>query len=93
LHIGFDAHSIGTGLGGNETYASNLIEALAEVDTQNRYTLYVTRQAAIDRYAHRWPNVTIRKTLPHTPRSCAVDRLIFCTFNTPHRRLRPAIRW
>ena len=67
MHIGFDAHSIGTGLGGNETYASNLIEALAEVDTQNRYTLYVTRQEAIDRYAHRWPNVTIRKTLPHTP--------------------------
>jgi glycosyltransferase involved in cell wall biosynthesis len=67
LHIGFDAHSIGTGLGGNETYASNLIEALAEVDTQNRYTLYVTRQEAIDRYAHRWPNVAIRKTLPHTP--------------------------
>jgi glycosyltransferase involved in cell wall biosynthesis len=67
LHIGFDAHSIGTGLGGNETYATNLIEALAEVDTQNRYTLYVTRQEAIDRFANRWPNVTIRKTLPHTP--------------------------
>ena len=67
LHIGFDAHSIGTGLGGNETYASNLIEALAEVDTQNRYTLYVTRQEAIDRYARRWPNVSVRKTLPHTP--------------------------
>ena len=67
MHIGFDAHSIGTGLGGNETYASNLIEALAEIDTQNRYTLYVTRQEAIDRYAHRWPNVTVRKTLPHTP--------------------------
>jgi glycosyltransferase involved in cell wall biosynthesis len=67
LHIGFDAHSIGTGLGGNETYASNLIEALAEVDTKNRYTLYVTRQEAIDRYANRWPNVTVRKTLPHTP--------------------------
>ena len=67
MHIGFDAHSIGTGLGGNETYASNLIEALAEVDTQNRYTLYVTRQEAIDRYARRWPNVSVRKTLPHTP--------------------------
>ncbi|HJY28507.1 MAG TPA: glycosyltransferase family 1 protein [Pyrinomonadaceae bacterium] len=67
MHIGFDAHSIGTGLGGNETYATNLIEALAEVDTQNRYTLYVTRQEAIDRFANRWPNVTIRKTLPHTP--------------------------
>jgi len=67
LHIGFDAHSIGTGLGGNETYASNLIEALAEVDTKNRYTLYVTKQEAVDRYAHRWPNISVRKTLPHTP--------------------------
>src|SRR5215470_18027983 len=67
LHIGFDAHSIGAGLGGNETYARNLIEALAEVDTRNRYTLYVTKQEAIDRYAHRWPNFAVRKTLPHTP--------------------------
>ena len=67
LHIGFDAHSIGAGLGGNETYARNLIEALAEIDTRNRYTLYVTKQEAVDRYAQRWPNVTIRKTLPHTP--------------------------
>ena len=67
MHIGFDAHSIGTGLGGNETYASNLIEALAEVDPRNRYTLYVTRQEAVDRFANRWPNVKVRKTLPHTP--------------------------
>lgn len=67
MHIGFDAHSIGAGLGGNETYASNLIEALADVDTQNRYTLYVTKQEAVDRYAHRWANVSVRKTLPHTP--------------------------
>ena len=67
MHIGFDAHSIGTGLGGNETYASNLIEALAEVDTRNRYTLYVTKREAVDRFANRWPNVKVRKTLPHTP--------------------------
>ena len=67
LHIGFDAHSIGAGLGGNETYASNLIEALAEVDTQNRYTLYVTKQEAVDRYTHRWNNISVKKTLPHTP--------------------------
>ena len=67
MHIGFDAHSIGAGLGGNETYARNLIEALAEVDTRNRYTLYVTKQEAVDCYAHRWPNFAVRKTLPHTP--------------------------
>lgn len=67
LHIAIDAHSIGTGLGGNETYASNLIEALADLDTKNRYTLYVTKRDAFERYAGRWPHVTLRRTLPHTP--------------------------
>lgn len=67
MHIAIDAHSIGAGLGGNETYAANLIEALAELDTSNRYTLYVTKQEAIDRYARRWPHVALRLTLPHTP--------------------------
>jgi glycosyltransferase involved in cell wall biosynthesis len=67
LHIAIDAHSIGTGLGGNETYASNLIEALADLDTKNRYTLYVTKREAVERYAGRWPHVTVRRTLPHTP--------------------------
>jgi glycosyltransferase involved in cell wall biosynthesis len=67
LHIAIDAHSIGTGLGGNETYAANLIEALAESDTKNRYTLYVTKREAVERYAGRWPHVSLRRTLPHTP--------------------------
>ena len=67
LHIGIDAHSIGARLGGNETYAANLIEALAELDTANRYTLYVTKQEAVDRFTNRWPNVDLRLTLPHTP--------------------------
>lgn len=67
LHIAIDAHSVGTGLGGNETYAVNLIEALAEIDSVNRYTLYVTKKQALERFANRWPNVTLRLTLPHTP--------------------------
>ncbi len=67
MHIAIDAHSIGTGLGGNETYASNLIEALADLDTKNRYTLYVTKREAVERYAGRWPHVTLRRTMPHTP--------------------------
>jgi len=32
LRIAIDAHSVGARLGGNETYAINLIEALAEID-------------------------------------------------------------
>jgi glycosyltransferase involved in cell wall biosynthesis len=67
MHIAIDAHSVGTGLAGNETYAANLIEALAEVDGENLYTVYVTRPAGVERFGGRWPNVRVRKTLPHTP--------------------------
>lgn len=67
LRIAIDAHSVGAGLGGNESYATNLIEALAEIDSFNSYTLYVTRREAIERFDRRWPNFTVRATLPHTP--------------------------
>jgi glycosyltransferase involved in cell wall biosynthesis len=67
LHIAIDAHSVGAELGGNESYATNLIEALAEIDQTNRYTLFVTKAAAIKRFADRWPNFQVKLTLPHTP--------------------------
>jgi len=67
VHIAIDAHSVGTQLGGNETYAVNLIEALAEIDQTNHYTLYVTKKSAVDRFARRWPNFHVKQTLPHTP--------------------------
>lgn len=67
LRIAIDAHSVGTGLAGNESYITHLIEALAELDTFNHYTLYVTKNQAVERFQHRWPNVTVRLTLPHTP--------------------------
>ncbi len=67
LRIAIDAHSVGAGLGGNESYATNLIEALAEIDSVNSYTLYVTRNEAITRFRNRWPNFAVRRTLPHTP--------------------------
>jgi glycosyltransferase involved in cell wall biosynthesis len=67
LRIAIDAHSVGTGLGGNETYATNLIEGLARIDSVNSYTLYVTRREALERFSNRWPNFSVRVTLPHTP--------------------------
>jgi glycosyltransferase involved in cell wall biosynthesis len=67
LHIAIDAHSVGTKLAGNESYATNLIEALAEIDPANQYTLYVTKREAVERFSNRWPNVFVRRTLPHTP--------------------------
>ncbi len=67
MHIAIDAHSVGAQLGGNESYITNLIESLAEIDSVNRYTLYVTKPEAAKRFANRWPNFTLRTTLPHTP--------------------------
>jgi glycosyltransferase involved in cell wall biosynthesis len=67
VHIAIDAHSVGAQLAGNETYAINLIEALAEVDQSNQYSLYVTKPSAVDRFANRWPNFKVKRTLPHTP--------------------------
>lgn len=67
MHIAIDAHSVGANLAGNESYVTNLIEALAETDTRNRYTLYVTKQTAVERFQNRWPHVDVRLTLPHTP--------------------------
>jgi glycosyltransferase involved in cell wall biosynthesis len=67
VHIAIDAHSVGTGLAGNETYAANLVEALAEVDRENRYTVYVTKAEAEARFGGRWANVSVRRTMPHTP--------------------------
>lgn len=67
MHVAIDAHSVGSGLAGNETYITNLIEALADFDSTNRYTLYVTKREVVERYQGRWPHVTVRLTLPHTP--------------------------
>ncbi|HEY0083505.1 MAG TPA: glycosyltransferase [Pyrinomonadaceae bacterium] len=67
MHIAIDAHSVGSGLAGVETYITNLIEALCASPEAHRYTLYVTRGQAGDRFAGRWPHVSVRRTLPHTP--------------------------
>jgi len=67
LRIAIDAHSVGAKLAGNESYATNLIEALARVDSVNEYTLYVTTAEARARFSQRWPNFRIQTTLPHTP--------------------------
>ena len=67
MRIAIDAHTVGTKLGGNESYAVNLIEALAQIDSVNQYTIYVTTSEARERFSSRWPNFKVRSTLPHTP--------------------------
>ena len=67
MRIAIDAHTVGTKLGGNESYAVNLIEALAQIDSVNNFTIYVTTNEARERFSNRWPNFKVRSTLPHTP--------------------------
>lgn len=67
MRIAIDAHTVGTKLGGNESYAVNLIEALAKIDSVNKYTIYVTTNEAREHFSGRWSNFKIRSTLPHTP--------------------------
>lgn len=67
MHIAIDAHSVGARLAGNESYAVNLIKALAQIDSINQYTLFVTRREAVDRLSGRWPNFSVSQIRPHTP--------------------------
>jgi glycosyltransferase involved in cell wall biosynthesis len=71
MHIGIDAHAIGAQQGGNETYIRNLIKSLAEVDGENRYTIYLAnaRAAALwrDGFANQFKNFSVRLLPPPTP--------------------------
>ena len=67
MHIAIDAHQVGTQLAGNATYITSLIEALAEIDQKNEYTLYVTKPVAAEKYSNRWTNFSVRHIAPHNP--------------------------
>jgi glycosyltransferase involved in cell wall biosynthesis len=71
MHIGIDAHAIGAQQGGNETYIKNLIKSLAEVDGENRYTIYLANAEAAeawrDGFANHHKNFSIRLLPPPTP--------------------------
>jgi glycosyltransferase involved in cell wall biosynthesis len=71
MHIGIDAHAIGAQQGGNETYIRNLIKSLAEIDGENRYTLYIANARAAgqwrEEFTTRYRNFGVRLLPPPTP--------------------------
>lgn len=71
MHIGIDAHAIGAQQGGNETYIKQLITALAEIDSTNRYSLYLANAQAANEwragFAQAHPNFEIRQIPQPTP--------------------------
>lgn len=71
MHIGIDAHAIGARQGGNETYISNLIKSLAEIDGDNLYTIYLANAGAAaqwrESFTNRYKNFRVRLLPPPTP--------------------------
>ncbi|MBK9316546.1 MAG: glycosyltransferase family 4 protein [Acidobacteria bacterium] len=71
MNIGIDAHAIGARQGGNETYIKNLILALAAIDRENRYTIYLANAEAAGYwsrfFAESHPNFQVRRLPPPTP--------------------------
>ena len=67
MHIGIDAHAIGARQGGNETYIKNLVAALAELDRENRYTLFLANAQAARAWRGRYANFAVRLLPPPTP--------------------------
>jgi len=67
MHIGIDGHAIGAQQGGNETYIRNLVTSLAEIDSDNRYTLYLNGQETAREWDDRHANVEVRVLPPPTP--------------------------
>ena len=71
MHIGIDAHAIGARQGGNETYIANLIKSLAEIDGDNRYTIYLANAGAAaqwrEEFTNRYKNFSVRLLPPPTP--------------------------
>src|SRR5262245_63614596 len=71
MRIGIDAHAIGARQGGNETYISNLIKSLAEIDGDNLYTIYLANAGAAARwreeFTNQHKNFSVRLLPPPTP--------------------------
>jgi glycosyltransferase involved in cell wall biosynthesis len=65
MRIGIDAHAIGSRTAGNETYIKNLIAALAEIDSENQYVLFFTREDVANEWVGRYKNFSVHLVKPH----------------------------
>src|SRR5215813_12402126 len=63
MRIAFDAHSIGSRLTGNETYARNLLRALLEADPESSFYVYLKRDLGRNECVPSAPNAALRLEL------------------------------
>lgn len=84
MKIGIDAHAVGTGLGGNETYISRLLDALGQQESSHEFVAYFASEDAAKPWRGRYENVTVNvykwssripRLLLELPARAAADRL------------------
>ncbi len=67
MRIGIDAHSIGSGQSGNETYYRSLLQALDDAGDEHEYVVYGTNESAIAALQLDRQRFWISQVRPTTP--------------------------
>ena len=68
MRIGIDAHCLGSGQSGNETYYRSLLKSLARVDIENDYSIYYTKNGAAEKLGltnDRFSSRRVRSASPY----------------------------
>ncbi len=85
MKIALDAHTLGSRIGGNETYIKNLIEGFQGIDGEHEYLLYLVKRNEDNRFLKSLPqNFSPRFLWPKNP-------LIRIPFATPYRLLKDQV--
>jgi glycosyltransferase involved in cell wall biosynthesis len=85
MRIAIDTHAIGSNLTGNERYIQNLAEHLLELDGENQYFFFFSREEVRRRWENRAPNLHTYLVSQNPFRRLGFD------FISQLRKLRPQV--
>lgn len=67
MRIGLDAHTLGSRVGGNETFIRNLVSSLSSVDVKNEYFVYAYSNEFVDGLINGVQNFQFKNLKPKNP--------------------------
>jgi glycosyltransferase involved in cell wall biosynthesis len=95
LTVGFDAHMLGTGETGNETYAWGMLQGLSELVERPEVVVYAGQPPVTAGFAYRHvsPHHDLRRLLLELPTHARRDgiRALHCTYSAPPRVSVPVV--
>ncbi len=66
MRIGIDAHAVGSGLGGNESYITGLLDALGRIESHHEFVAYFASEGAASSWRGRYDNIVVRQFRTHS---------------------------